>query len=88
MERIVVTDLLYYLSRHKLIGKQQHGFIARRSTTTNLLESLNDWSLSIKNGKGQKVAYIDFAKAFDSVSQQTDCQVEVVWYLWIFIGVD
>jgi len=31
------------------------------------LESLNDWSLCVENGKRQQVAYIDFAKAFDSV---------------------
>ena len=67
MERLIVTNLLSYLSMHKLISNEQHGFLSRRSTATNLLESLNDWSLNIENGKCQKVAYIDFAKAFDSV---------------------
>ena len=67
MERVIVTNLLNYLSSHKLINKQQHGFLSRRSTSTNLLESLNDWSLCVENGKCQQVAYIDIAKAFDSV---------------------
>ena len=67
MERVIVSNLLNHLSLHKLISKEQHCFLYRRSTTTNLLESLNDWSLSIENGEYETVAYIDFAKAFDSV---------------------
>ena len=44
-------------------------FVKKRCTATNLLESLNDWTLNIENGRRQAVAYIDFAKAFDSVCQ-------------------
>jgi len=32
-----------------------------------LLESLSEWTLSVENGRRQAVAYINFAKAFDSV---------------------
>ena len=56
-----------------LISHQQHGFLRRRSTTTNLLESLNDWTLTLEGKDGVTVAYIDFAKAFDSVSHQKLC---------------
>ena len=70
MERAVVKYLSDYLYDHKLISWQQHGFITRRSTSSNLLETLNDWTLAIDNGDGITVAYIDFAKAFDSVSHQ------------------
>jgi len=38
------------------------------STTTNLLESLNDWTLSIQCKHSVKIAYVDFSKAFDTVS--------------------
>ena len=67
MERVVVLDLLAYLQSNNLINKQQHGFLKKRCTATNLLESLNDWTLNIENGRRQPIAYIDFAKAFDSV---------------------
>jgi len=30
------------------------------------MESLNDWTISFENGWQQTVAYVDFAKAFDS----------------------
>ena len=44
--------------------------IKRRSTSSNLLDTLNDWTLAVDNNDGITVAYIDFAKAFDSVSHQ------------------
>jgi len=70
MERANVTNLLNYPALHKFTDKEQHGFLTRRSTTTNLLESLNDWSvwsLNIENSKYQKVAHIDFVKASETV---------------------
>jgi hypothetical protein len=68
MERIIVSDMLDYLRLHNVIDRRQHGFLSRRSTSTNLLDSLNDWTLAIKNKKSVLVAYIDYAKAFDTVS--------------------
>ena len=68
MERIVAADLLAYLVKHELITKQQHGFLSKRSTSTNLIECLNDWSVNLQNREAVKVAYIDYSKAFDSVS--------------------
>jgi len=35
---------------------------------TNLLATLNDWSLALDSNDGVTIAHIDFAKAFDSVS--------------------
>jgi len=35
---------------------------------TNLLECTNDSTISVQDGKSAVVAYIDFSKAFDSVS--------------------
>jgi len=67
MKRVVVLDLLAYLQSNNLINKQQHGCLKKRCTATNLLESLNDWTVNIENGRRQPIAYIDFAKAFDSV---------------------
>jgi len=68
MERIIVQNLLRYLHQHGLISTQQHGFLMRKSTTTNLLETLNDWSLASDSKDGVTIAYIDFTKTFDSVS--------------------
>ena len=43
-------------------------FFLNHSTVTNLLESVNDWTLALSNRKSVVIAYIDFSKAFDSVS--------------------
>ena len=67
MERIINVNLLGYLHQHKLISKAVHGFLSRRSTTTNLLETINDWSLIISNRRIASTVYIDFSRAFDSV---------------------
>ena len=48
----------------------QHGFIKGKSTCTNLLEALNDWTLAVQNRCGINVAYINFSKAFDTVSHE------------------
>ncbi len=68
MERVIVADVTTYMQEKRLISKQQHGFLNRRSTTTNLLESLSDWTLTVDNKQTQSIIYVDFAKAFDSVS--------------------
>ena len=54
--------------RYGLISSQQHGFLRKKSTSTNLLETWNDFTLTLNNKNGITAAYIDYAKAFDSVS--------------------
>jgi hypothetical protein len=70
MERVTSTDMLHYLREHNVISKHQHGFLSGRSTSTNLLETLNDWTLAIKNKQSVVVAYIDYSKAFDCVTRE------------------
>ena len=67
-ERIVKQQMLTYLLNHKLITTQQFGFLSKCSTCTQLLDCLNDWTLSIRNRHDTDIIYFDFAKAFDSVS--------------------
>jgi len=68
MERIINKQLLDYLLKHRLITKEQHGFIQRKSVCGNLLESLCDWTVNLESRLITDVVYIDFKKAFDSVS--------------------
>ena len=67
MEGIIHDQLLSYLHTHKLISDNQHGFLTRRSTGTNLLSCFHDWHLSIKSKRVIDIIYIDFHKAFDSL---------------------
>ena len=67
MERVITVRLLSYCKQHGLISKQQHGFMNKRSTVSNLLDCLDDWTCALMNRDSVVVAYIDFQKAFDSV---------------------
>jgi hypothetical protein len=64
----LLTLKLAYLRRVGVISRQQHGFLAGRSTTINLPETLNDWTVALQDRKSVTAAYIDFSKAFDMVS--------------------
>ena len=67
-ERVIHEHMLDYLLRNGLISSQQHGFLAKHSTCSQLLETVNDWSIALKNCNIVDVVYFDFAKAFDTVS--------------------
>jgi hypothetical protein len=58
--------MLSFLRMHYAISKQQHAFLLRRSTCTNLIETINDWTLAIKSKK----SVVDYTRAFDTVSQK------------------
>jgi len=47
--------------------QQQHGFIRRKSTCSNLLDCLSDWSFAMQSKMVPDLIYFDFKKAFDSV---------------------
>ncbi len=70
METIIKDSMLSFLLKHKLISKAQHGFLSRLSTITQLLECSKfcvDF-LDRLPTVPVDVLYVDFAKAFDSVS--------------------
>jgi len=60
--------MLDYLLRNRLISSQQHGFLTKHSTCSQLLETVNDWSIALKNCNIVDVVYFDIAKVFDTVS--------------------
>jgi len=73
MESIIKDSLISYLLENRLITKQQHGFLAKHSTCSQLLECVNDWSFELNCRHSVDVAYIDFQKAFDSVVHSKLC---------------
>ena len=64
-------------------------FLNRHSTSTNLLESLNNWTISISNHHSVSIAYIDFKSAFDCISHPklllklTSYGIKGNLYFWI-----
>nr|VZI47463.1 unnamed protein product [Spirometra erinaceieuropaei] len=70
MEKIIKRELVRFLEQHNLLSDAQHGFRSGRSCVTNLLNCLERWTRSVEEGNALHVVYIDFKKAFDSVSHQ------------------
>lgn len=67
-ERIIHEQMIDYLLRNGLISSHQHGFLVKHSTCSQLLETVNDWSIALKNCNIVDIVYFDIAKAFDTVS--------------------
>ena len=67
MESIIKDQLVSYLHSKGLISKQQHAFIKKYSTVTNLLECSHDWAVSLHGCVDVDVIYVDVSRAFDSV---------------------
>ena len=52
------------MTSNNLFTNAQHGFIARKSCVTQLLEFMEDITEAIDDGKEVDVIYLDFCKAF------------------------
>jgi hypothetical protein len=68
MERVIKDFLLDHLRTNNIITPSQHGFLAKKSTETQLLECVNDWTGSLNRHENVDVFYMDISKAFDVVS--------------------
>lgn len=68
MERVIAAELFSHLNKSNILNVNQHGFVTGRSTLSNLLETVTDWSLDIDNNITNTTISIDFQKAFDLVS--------------------
>ena len=55
------------MEEHNYLSEYQHGFISKRSCTTNLLATIDAWTLALDKGSSIDAIYLDFSKAFDSV---------------------
>ena len=68
LERIIKKQVTQHLQDKELISPEQHGFVAKKSCLTNLLETLEDCTQILDNNKTSlDIIYCDFRKAFDSV---------------------
>ena len=70
MEACLRAVIYSHLSENKLLSKDQHGFLTGKSTETQLLECIEEWTKYIDGGLPVDVAYLDIAKAFDTVNHE------------------
>uniref|UniRef100_K7EWK0 Reverse transcriptase domain-containing protein n=1 Tax=Pelodiscus sinensis TaxID=13735 RepID=K7EWK0_PELSI len=68
MEGILKESILRHLEERKVIKKSQHGFSKDKSCLTNLISFYDEVTASVDMGKSVDMIYLDFSKAFDTVS--------------------
>ena len=56
-----------HLEQHHILNDHQHGFRAKRSTETQLIQTVHDISKYLDEKKYVDMAILDFTKAFDKV---------------------
>ena len=67
MESFIRDAILEHMVQHGLLSPRQFGFIAGRSTVTQLLVYLDKCAEMVAKGKVVDSIYLDFQKAFDTV---------------------
>ncbi len=68
LERCIYNNIFHKVNH--LITRLQHGFLRGRSTSTQLLIVLNQIISNLDNNFQTDIIYLDFSKAFDSVSHK------------------
>ena len=68
MEQIVLREMMQHVRDKWGIRPSQHGFTKGRSCLTNLISFCDLVTRLVDEGKAVEVVYLDFSKAFDTVS--------------------
>ena len=68
MERFILSALTGHEKGNQGIRPSQHGFMKGRSCLTNLISFCDQVTCLVEEGKSLDVVYLDFSKAFDTVS--------------------
>ncbi|CAM4509227.1 unnamed protein product [Lepidochelys kempii] len=68
MEQVLKESILKHLEERKVIGNSQLGFTKGKSCLTNLIAFYDEITGSVDEGKAVDVLFLDFSKAFDTVS--------------------
>ncbi|CAM4683259.1 unnamed protein product [Lepidochelys kempii] len=68
MEQVLKESILKHLEEREVIRNSQHGFTKGKSWLTNLIAFYEEITGSLDEGKAVDVFFLDFSKAFDTVS--------------------
>jgi len=69
MEHLLILEIIIkQVKEKKVIRSSQHGFTKGKSCLTNLIAFYNGMTRWVDEGRAVDVVYLDFSKAFDTVS--------------------
>jgi len=68
MEQLIPEVIIKQVEEKKVLRSSQHGFTKEKSCLTNLIAFYNGMTCWVDEGRAVDVVYLDFSKAFDTVS--------------------
>ncbi|PKU42809.1 rna-directed dna polymerase from mobile element jockey-like [Limosa lapponica baueri] len=68
IEQITLSAIMWHMKDNQTIRPSQHGFMKGRSCLTNLISFYEKVTCLVDEGKAVDLVYLDFSKAFDTVS--------------------
>jgi len=68
MEQLILEAIIKQVEEKKVIRSSQHGFTKGKSCLTSLITFYDGMTGWVDEGRGVDVVYLDFSKAFDTVS--------------------
>jgi len=68
MEQLILEAIIKQVEEKNVIRSSQHGFTKGKSCLTNLIAFYDDMTGWIDEGRAVDAVYLDFSKAFDTVS--------------------
>ena len=71
LEKLVHTQLSFYLEENEILSNNQFGFRKQRSTSRAISQLLNQIYININKSVVTTAVYIDFSKAFNCVQHDT-----------------
>ena len=93
-EKIVLDKLLYYVNSNNLLHHNQYGFTKDKNTETAFLHLINLVTAAINKHKVVSITFLDYSKAFDTISHDILCTKlrleyylsnKAVTWLWSFL---
>jgi len=68
MEQLILEVIIKQVKKKKVIRRSQDGFTKDKSCLTNLIDFCDGVIGWVDEGRAVNVVYLDFSKAFDTVS--------------------
>jgi len=68
MEQLILEVIIKQVEEKKVMRSSQHGFTKGKSCLTNLIAFYDGMTIWVDEGRAMDVVYLDFSKAFDTVS--------------------
>ncbi len=85
LERVVHTQVYKYLTTYSILSDAQFGFKKGHSTTTCILDLINEIYLNMNRGWISGVVFLDLKKVIDTAAIWRDCTAEgrrIADFLW------